>query len=282
MEQVCGNGKLLLKFIAAERNSNWEERLAASTEMVPYDRAVNHPQYFRWGLIYLADMMNLPTFAPEVNTAFQINKHHCISRSSSKSYFYAVSTNMALEQSQIKDSKSAGGIVGISHDHESCEQWALTRHVKSFISSSFKEMFRVLDEIEFSKELTTKRIKKDEADVQSMINTITEKMVNPWEFDPENTEKDPFLNIATGLVPPPDVAKSLLTAKEQDQKATNYFIDHNLASDEKSFWTPITKMKLKTFASLGKPLKSAKSKEKQILINADRQLWNRLAIASKS
>ena len=36
---------LLLKFIAAERNNNWKERLAASTEMVPYDRAVVHPQY---------------------------------------------------------------------------------------------------------------------------------------------------------------------------------------------------------------------------------------------
>ena len=107
-------------------------------------------------------------------------------------------------------------------------------------------------------------------------------MVNLWEFDPENTEKDPLLNIATGLVPPPDVAKSLLTAKEQGQKATNYFIDHNLASDEKSFWTPITKMKLKTLVSLSKPLKSAKSKKNQIVINADRQLWNRLAIASES
>ena len=35
---------LLLKFIAAERNSNWKERLAVSTEMVPYDRAFDHPQ----------------------------------------------------------------------------------------------------------------------------------------------------------------------------------------------------------------------------------------------
>ena len=35
------------------------------------------------------------------------------------------------------------------------------------------------DEIEFPKELTTRRIKKDEADVQSMINTITEKNGQP-------------------------------------------------------------------------------------------------------
>ena len=157
----------------------WKGHLAASTEMVPYDRAFDHPQYFRWGLIYLADMMNLPTFAPEVNTSFQINKHHCISRSSSKSYFNAISTDMALEQSKIKDSKSAGGIVGISQDRESCEQWASTRRLKSFISSSFKEKSGVSDEIEFAKELTTRRIKKDEADVQSMINTITEKNGQP-------------------------------------------------------------------------------------------------------
>ena len=130
--------------------------------------------------------------------------------------------------------------------------------------------------------MTTRRIKKDEADVQSMINTITEKIVNSWEFDPENTEKDPLLNIATGLGPPPDVAKSLLTAKKQGQQATNDFIDHNLASDEKSSWASITKMKLKTFSSLSKSLKSAKSKKKQTVINAHRQLWNRLAIASKS
>ena len=40
-------------------------------------------------------------------------------------------------------------------------------------------------------------------------------------------------------------------------------------------------MELKTFASPSEPLKSAQSKEKQIVINADRQLWNRLTIVSK-
>ena len=143
-------------------------------------------------------------------------------------------------------------------------------------------MSGVWDEIEFAKEFTRRRITKDEEDVQSIINTTTEKMVNSWEFDPENTEKDLLLNIDTGLVPRPDVAKFLPTAKEQGQKAKNDIIDHNLASDEKSFWAPITKMKLKTFASLSEPLKSEKSKEKQIVITADRQLWNRLTIASKS
>ena len=98
---------LLLKFIAAERNSNWQEHLGASVEMEPYDRAFGHIQYFRWGIIYLADMINLPTSAPHLSNAFLNDRNHCISRFPSISYFNAVSTDMALEQSQIKESKSA-------------------------------------------------------------------------------------------------------------------------------------------------------------------------------
>ena len=100
-------------------------------------------------------------------------------------------------------------------------------------------MSGVWDEIEFAKELTRRRITQDEEDVKSMISTTTEKMVKSWEFDPENTEKDPLLNIDTGLVPRLDVAKFLPTAKEQGQKATNDMIDHNLASDEKSLWAQL-------------------------------------------
>ena len=73
---------------------------------------------------------------------------------------------MALEQSQIKESESAGGILGISQDRESCEQWALTRHLKSFVSTSFKEMSCVSEDTDYHKELRPERIKKkDEEDV---------------------------------------------------------------------------------------------------------------------
>ena len=111
---------LLKKFIAAERNSNWQEHLAASVEMVSYDRAFDHIQYFRRGIIYLADMINLPTSAFHVSNAFLNDRNHRNSRSPFISYFNAVSKDMALELSQIKESMSAGGILGISQDRESC------------------------------------------------------------------------------------------------------------------------------------------------------------------
>ena len=98
-----------------------------------------------------------------------------------------------------------GGIVSISQDHEFCEQWAPTKHLKSFISTSVKEMTGVSENTEHCKDVKPERRKKDEEEVLSLITTITEKILNSWEFDPENTEKDSQLNIARGPVPPSDV-----------------------------------------------------------------------------
>ena len=73
-------------------------------------------------------------------------------------------------------------------------------------------MSGVWDEIEVAKELTRERITKDEEDVQSMMNTTTEKMVNSWQFDPKIQRK--ILCLILILVPRPDVAKFLSTASK--------------------------------------------------------------------
>ena len=140
-------------------------------------------------------------------------------------------------------------------------------------------MSGVSEDTDCHKELRPERIQKDEEDVLSLITTITEKMVNLWEFDSENTEKDSLLNIATELEAPSDVAKSLLSAKDQGKKAANGFLDKHLTSGDRSFRVLLAKMKLKSFASLAKPLKLSKGKEKQVVINADRQLWKRLEVS---
>ena len=99
---------ILLDFLQAERNADWEAHLTASAAMIPYDRAFDRLQYFRWGLVYLIDMHSLSTHAMNVENSFSTDKQHCISRSNSIFFFNRVSTDHALEQSQIKDSKSSG------------------------------------------------------------------------------------------------------------------------------------------------------------------------------
>ena len=96
---------LLLDFVHADRDSNWNLHLETFNDMLPYDRAFDHQNYFRWGTVYISDMRMLPTTAPSVHREFTENRAHAISKSS-ESLFSAVSPDMALEQTQNKGRNS--------------------------------------------------------------------------------------------------------------------------------------------------------------------------------
>ena len=98
---------LLLDFLAAERDSDWNTHLETFQEMLFYDRAFDHYKYLSWGLIYLCDMLDLPTTHPYLHESF-MNGLHTVSRSEIDSSFNCVSTDMALEQSLNKDTKAKG------------------------------------------------------------------------------------------------------------------------------------------------------------------------------
>ena len=98
---------LLLDFTEAERNSNWAVHIETFKNMLPYDYAFDHFKYLTWGLVYLTDMVRLPDSYPSVYEHFMQGKH-TVSRSRSTSKFNAVSTDMALEQSFNRDSKTKG------------------------------------------------------------------------------------------------------------------------------------------------------------------------------
>ena len=100
---------ILLDSIEAERDANWQLHLDSFREMLPYDKAFDHYKYLSWGIIYLADMMMLPETYPDVYQNFLTGKH-VVSRSTTTSCFNTVSTDMALEQSFNRDSKTKGKI----------------------------------------------------------------------------------------------------------------------------------------------------------------------------
>ena len=67
--------------------------------------------YSRWCSVYFQDMLSLSKRAPEVFDAFKRGRF-TVKRFDSS--FTSVSTDQALEQSINKDSKSQGGIIGIT------------------------------------------------------------------------------------------------------------------------------------------------------------------------
>ena len=55
--------------------------------------------------------------------------------------FSQVSTDMALEQSINADSKSKGGIVGMSQSPAALERWFLTAHECASVTTALREMY---------------------------------------------------------------------------------------------------------------------------------------------
>ena len=48
----------------------------------------------------------------------------------------------------------------------------------------------------------------------------------------------PLINNATGAVAPSEVSESLLSVKEQGEKAMGEFVQARLISDKENFWDP--------------------------------------------
>ena len=129
---------------------------------------------------------------------------------------------MALEQSINLDSKSKGGIVGISLSADALHRWFLTCHERAAITSAVRRMCGSddPDRIGTHKEAIPKRVERDENDVQKIITCFKSGLMK----DPFAEESDSLGNIATGVVLPADEAKRLLASEEKGKAQMNSFI----------------------------------------------------------
>ena len=108
---------------------------------------------------------------------------------------------MALEQTVNLDSKTEGGIVGISQKARALERWFLTAHERTAITTARKELCGICnsDSKSAHKEAGLRRISRDEEDVKKLITTVLSVMPNP--FDMESVDDGvtvPLSNLATG------------------------------------------------------------------------------------
>ena len=70
---------LLLEFIRAEREGDWELHLKVTTKMIPYFFAMDRVNYSRWLPVYIMDMRNLQEKALDVYNEF-LRGNHTVSR----------------------------------------------------------------------------------------------------------------------------------------------------------------------------------------------------------
>ena len=211
---------MLFQFVKAEQTGNWRLHLAAASSMTPYFFAHDRHNYSCWLPIYLADMEQLQQKHPTVYQRF-MEGDHVISRSSQP--FSSVWTDMTLKQSINLDSKSKGGIVGISLNADALHRWFLTCHERAAITSAVRRMCGSddPDQIGTHKEATLTRVERDENDVQKIIILFKSGLMK----DPIAKESDSLSNITTGVVLPADEAERLLASEEKGKAQMNSFIE---------------------------------------------------------
>ncbi len=272
----------LLQFIRAEREANWQLHLSATAELTPYFYCMDRTNYSRWLPIYLADMHLLQSAHPDVYEEF-MKGNHPVSRSQQS--FSQIWTDMALEQSVNLDSKTHGGIIGITKKPGTLERWFLTSHERATITTATKDMCGIQDSdhVGTHKESATPRLKRDETDVQQLLSVFkSELMTNPFAVPDDGAECLPLVNIATGVVFPKQMTQSFLNGKDAGREQMELFIDERLNTGKKNFWDTLPRLKLKTFASLSHS-QAVKSKDDKLkALHGDRELFGRLIIAAKS
>ena len=128
--------QIALDYIAAEKMPSWDQHLKSFAEISSYAFAYDRQNYAHWGPIYLAEMHLLEE---TVYREFQRGKH--VVNRSSRSSFNSVWSDLGLEQSVVKDTKSKqGGIIGFSRIQKATLKWYLTVHQRSRILRNFKTM----------------------------------------------------------------------------------------------------------------------------------------------
>ena len=266
----------LLQFIKAERTGSWSLHLAATSEMVPHFYAYDRPNYARWLPVYLADMAQLEKTHPVVHSQFE-EENHAVNRPTQP--FAKVWTDMALEQSVNLDSKSKGGIIGISKNPDALQRWFLTSHERSAITTAVKQMCGINDSerVGTHKEAAPKRVQRDEKDVEKIVACFKSGLMK----DPFLGDNDILCNIATGVVLPEEIAERLVKSKEEGLTQLDCFVQQRLHTNSVSFWDAIPNLRIKTFNTTRKKVRIPSSNEKAVVMAEDRDLFGRLLIVAK-
>lgn len=167
---------------------------------------------------------------------------------------------MAPEQSINLDSKSKGGIVGISQREDAVEQWFLTSHERVAFTHSLKEMCGLenYERVGTHKEADAVQMKRDQDNIDWLVSSFTSGLLtNPFEISVncDISEKISLLHITTGVVLLEQASGRRLDATEMGKSSMEDVISTTITANKINFWDLLPKLKINTFSSAAKKIK---------------------------
>lgn len=172
--------QLLLAFVRATRESDWNLHLSALRFMMPWFFAYDRTNYARYVPAYWLEVISLPDTHPQCHQELSQKGQWTVQRQDQHA-FSSIACDQAIEQTANRDSKTSGGLTGISLNRAASQRWILTQPHRAAITRKCEQMANLVsDDVQGTKELSRSQILKDERDIKSIMATI-ENMINPFD-----------------------------------------------------------------------------------------------------
>lgn len=266
---------LLLRFIRATRIGCWDLHLLSVREMLPWMFAYDRTNYARYLTLYWCEMTVLPESHPQAFRALEQGQF-AVQRSRGGT-FSQVPVDQTIEQTLNRDTKTKGGIIGISLNRGAVQRWILTAHDRADVARQCRILVGIQDCSNPPKDEGISRMKKDEKDVQSVMCNL-QTWVNPFEL---RESDDSLVNLASGVVASQEVSDALLSANLTGEQQFKKFVNERIRTQKVDFFNPLSKLNLPTFSTL-LTTKQIKSMGKDVVLKADRGLFARMIVMAQN
>ncbi|KAK3741541.1 hypothetical protein QZH41_002925 [Actinostola sp. cb2023] len=264
----------VLGLIRASREGNWVMHMAFIREMIPWCFAYDKHNYARYLTVYYAQMTRLPEDHPDIynhfmDGGFSVQLGDC-------NPFAKIPVDQATEETVNKDTQTAGGTKGFSLKPGTVSKYYLTAEYRSTFLKQLRQMIELQTPGLHHADLGISRIKKDEADVQILVDLFEKNWTNP--FDPS----DELVSISTGTAATPEISKDLLGAYTIGEQAYTEFKEKRIENESsQKFHDRLPKHNLKSFTNI-KAKKKTKSSNKEAILKADHRLFGRMVLIATS
>ena len=188
--------------------------------------------------------------------------------------FLQLPVDQTMEQTLNRNTKTKGGIIGFSLKKGAVQRWMLTAHARASFVDRCREMAssHPQDEIKGHKELGAVRKRRDEEDVQKVMEVISQWR-NPFET------ADDLVSLSSGSIASSALKEDLLKAEEKGKSALVSFVQDWLTSSTVRFFKTLPRLKLGKF---GEVKKTVNQGEKSFVLRADRNLFARLLVIGQN
>ena len=261
--------ELYLLFSRATRMNDLDLFIYCLGKMAPLFFATSHPNYARWMVRYYLNLMNVNETHPGVR---EMLEDGALSVGRTGRRFSRVPVDLALEQTINADAASKlTGISSMSASDAAMKKWMITRSARTEIVNAFLTMAGVKINDDSTHELNQSRVKKDNSDLNKVINGI-EMAMNPFM---ENVADDNLYCISNGHALSENIKADLLQCNETGVKWCDEFTD-GCFNDPERFEKPIKRRKVRNFASEAITVKVMAKDMKIKQLQGTRDLFGRL------